>query len=73
MQFVTVLDSNISLYERDDAECAWQSFRLFVLPSIMSSEVETSLNISWSRRFLDSLGMTDHALDSFVFEVAFAF
>jgi hypothetical protein len=47
---------------------AYSSF-LFV----MSSEVETSLNISWSRRFLDSLGMTAYASDSFVFEVAFAF
>jgi hypothetical protein len=43
MQVVAVLDSNISLYERDDAECAWHSFRLFLLPFC---HVERSRDIS---------------------------
>jgi hypothetical protein len=37
----------------DDAECAWQTFRPIRSPFVMSSEVETSLDISSSKRFLD--------------------
>ena len=44
-----------------------------MLSEIASQGLETSLGLSSSRRFLDSLGLADYASDSLVFEVTFAF